>query len=274
MKNKCFDIKILYVISMCFIVLVVLLNFFSLGRYLNSDMYGDIWISKLMCEQKTFFPENWCFGNQVYILATPNIASLLYAISGNLYFSMSLASALMFLLTVIAFVYCFKACYSFNTTIIGLVVFFAMFICSGIPDNEFGQLFFTGTTFYSCYIITLLFTFGLYIRVLKGESVGNYCYTRDAVKAIITILLSGENGESYTVVNENSTMMIKDMAKLVAENFSAGKSKVVFDIPKDNMYGYAPDTKMCLSSEKLRKLGWEPEIDIIQMYARMIPYLY
>ncbi len=107
-----------------------------------------------------------------------------------------------------------------------------------------------------------------------GESVGNYCYTRDAVKAIITILLSGENGESYTVVNENSTMMIKDMAKLVAENFSAGKSKVVFDIPKDNMYGYAPDTKMCLSSEKLRKLGWEPEIDIIQMYARMIPYLY
>ena len=106
-----------------------------------------------------------------------------------------------------------------------------------------------------------------------GCSVGNYCYTRDAIKAIITILTDGQNGEAYTVVNEKSTMTIKEMAKLVADNFSGGKSEIVFDIPEGNKYGYAPDTKMRLSSQKLKELGWEPEVDIIEMYSRMIPYL-
>ena len=108
----------------------------------------------------------------------------------------------------------------------------------------------------------------------SGGSFGNYCYTRDAVKAIITILTDGQNGEAYTVVNEKSTMTIKEMAKLVAENFSGGKSKVVFDIPEGNKYGYAPETKMHLSSQKLKELGWEPEVDITEMYSRMIPYLF
>ena len=106
-----------------------------------------------------------------------------------------------------------------------------------------------------------------------GGSVGNYCYTRDAIKAIITILTDGQNGEAYTVVNERSTMTIKEMAKLVADNFSGGKSRVVFDIPEGNKYGYAPETKMHLSSQKLKELGWEPEVDITEMYSRMIPYL-
>ena len=106
-----------------------------------------------------------------------------------------------------------------------------------------------------------------------GASVGNYCYTRDAIKAIITILADGQNGEAYTVVNEKSTMTIKEMAKLVADNFSGGKSKVVFDIPEGNKYGYAPETKIHLSAQKLKELGWEPEVDITEMYSRMIPYL-
>jgi len=107
----------------------------------------------------------------------------------------------------------------------------------------------------------------------SGESVGNYCYTRDAIKGILTILLKGTKGETYTVVNESTTMMIREMAMLVVENFSEGKSKVVFDIQKENKYGYAPETKMRLSSEKLRKLGWKAEVGLVDMYRRMIPYI-
>ena len=60
------------------------------------------------------------------------------------------------------------------------------------------------------------------------------------------------------------------MASMVCEKISGGKSGVVFDIPKENVYGYAQDVKMRLSSEKLRSLGWKPEIGLEDAYRRLI----
>lgn len=107
----------------------------------------------------------------------------------------------------------------------------------------------------------------------KGDSIGNYCYTRDAIKAILLLLKHGEYGEAYTIVNELSTMSIADMANLVAKQFSDGKSEVIFDIPEGNKFGYAPVTKMRLSNEKIRSLGWTPEVGMVEAYQRMIPDL-
>lgn len=107
----------------------------------------------------------------------------------------------------------------------------------------------------------------------SGESIGNYCYTRDAIKALFLLLKTGKAGEAYTVVNEETTRSIRAMAEMVAERFSNGKSKVAFDIPEDNRFGYAPETKIRLSGKKLRALGWTPEICLEEMYRRMIPDL-
>ena len=105
----------------------------------------------------------------------------------------------------------------------------------------------------------------------KGESTGNYCYTADAVKAILTILLRGRNGETYTVANPETTMRIRDIAAMLADDLSEGKIKVVFDIPDDQLtYGYAPDVNMHLNSDKLRSLGWEPQYGLMDMYVRLI----
>lgn len=106
-----------------------------------------------------------------------------------------------------------------------------------------------------------------------GESMGNYVYTRDAVKAILRLLVSGKPGAAYTVVNESTTMTIREMAQLVATVVSSGRSKVEFDIPVNNQYGYAPSTGMRLSSDALRELGWKPEVDLPEMYSRMLPDL-
>ena len=106
-----------------------------------------------------------------------------------------------------------------------------------------------------------------------GRSVGNYCYTRDVIKAIFLLLTTGKKGDAYTVVNEETTRTIAEMAEIVAKEFSGGRSQVIFDIPQSNQYGYAPDTQLRLSSEKLRLLGWMPEVDLKEMYERMIPSL-
>lgn len=105
----------------------------------------------------------------------------------------------------------------------------------------------------------------------KGLSTGNYCYTRDAVTAILLLLLKGENGQAYTVSNEESHITIGNMAKLVAEKIAHGEIKVVFDIPEDALtYGYAPDVQMHLNSGKMQALGWKPQVGLEESYNRMI----
>lgn len=104
----------------------------------------------------------------------------------------------------------------------------------------------------------------------EGKSMGNYCYTADAVAGLLTILLHGENAQAYTVVNESTSMPIREVARLVSDTLTGGKSKVVFDIPESALtFGYAPDVTMRLSGAKLRALGWEPTVDLQEMFRRL-----
>lgn len=104
----------------------------------------------------------------------------------------------------------------------------------------------------------------------KGLSEGNYCYSRDMILGLYTILFKGKNGESYNVVNEETHTTIAGMAQMVANDVADGKIKVVFDIPEDNKYGYAADAHLKLSGKKLEDLGWKPEVGLQEMYKRMI----
>ena len=104
----------------------------------------------------------------------------------------------------------------------------------------------------------------------EGKSMGNYCYTADAVRGLLTILLRGGNGGAYTVVNERTSMPIREVAKLVSDTLTGGTTKIIFDIPESALtYGYAPDVTMKLSNAKLRALGWEPEVDLDEMFRRL-----
>lgn len=104
----------------------------------------------------------------------------------------------------------------------------------------------------------------------KGQSEGNYCYTADTIRALLIILLKGENASAYNISNESTHTTIAGMAKFVAEKLADNKIKVIFDIPEENTFGYAADTKMKLSSKKLQSLGWNPEYDLETAYNRMI----
>lgn len=107
-----------------------------------------------------------------------------------------------------------------------------------------------------------------------GQSEGNYVYTRDAVSGILTLLVKGRAGQAYNVANEESHITIRGMAEMVAHQLADGRIQVVVDLPKDaNTYGYAPDVKMHLSSQKLRALGWAPQVGLLESYQRMIRWM-
>lgn len=102
-----------------------------------------------------------------------------------------------------------------------------------------------------------------------GNSEGNYCYTRDAIEAILLLLYKGKRGESYNISNEENHITIKEMAEMLVEELGEGKIKVLIKVSDKNM-GYAPDVKLKLNAEKMRNLGWTPTVNLKSMYERLI----
>ena len=66
-------------------------------------------------------------------------------------------------------------------------------------------------------------------------------------------------------------MTIKEVAKLLINLYSK-KSKILFDIPKEQSE-FAPENKMALSNNKLKKIGWTPKYNIMQGYDRLLKYM-
>jgi len=101
----------------------------------------------------------------------------------------------------------------------------------------------------------------------QGLSSKPYCYTTDAVSAMLYILLKGQFGEAYNIANKDSYISIRDMAFMLRDNFNSNISVTI--CPKDNQ-GYAPQTKLRLSTDKIESLGWKPCYDLHQMFERLI----
>lgn len=105
----------------------------------------------------------------------------------------------------------------------------------------------------------------------KGETKRNYLYTADAVKSVLIALIKAEkNGDIYNVANEETYCTISEMANLVVDLDADKKISVKYEIQDINVNGYAPTLHMNLDCNKLKKIGWFPNVGLQQMYQRMI----
>ena len=105
----------------------------------------------------------------------------------------------------------------------------------------------------------------------EGKTVRTYCYTIDAVTALLTVLAKGQAGEAYNVTNMDTAISIYDMAKLVSGILPESNIAVERDIPEDlASFGYNPEMIVKLDSTKLQKLGWKATVGLREMYERLI----
>jgi nucleoside-diphosphate-sugar epimerase len=104
----------------------------------------------------------------------------------------------------------------------------------------------------------------------EGLTKRMYLYTADAVTAILSVLTKGENGQAYNAANMDTYCSIREMADMVAKEFGQGKSKVVLAIPDVPNASYNPVMSVYLDTEKLQALGWQAEVNLTEMYRRMI----
>jgi nucleoside-diphosphate-sugar epimerase len=101
-----------------------------------------------------------------------------------------------------------------------------------------------------------------------GESVGNFCETTDACRALMTLLSCGQDGECYNISNPENTMTIYKMAEMLSKEYGIF---VKTEIPENaDKLGYARKTGFTLSIDKIKKLGWEPKYSLFEMYKQLI----
>ncbi len=94
-----------------------------------------------------------------------------------------------------------------------------------------------------------------------GSQVRCFTFIEDIVKGIETVMKKGEKGEAYNIANTDQITM-KELAELII--MASGKNLM----PK--IVGFGPETRKkereimvrIPSNEKLKKLGWKPEVSI------------
>lgn len=161
--------QLLTLVVICCVVVCVGINGFihvkSFDKLCNSDVYADCQVAKRMWEEKTLFPDGWAFGNQIYVIATPVLAALLYGVVGDINHAMILATLIMTVLIFISLIWLLRG---FTSNLLeqalGCLLLLASIIIPSGPESITGLLFFNQASFYACYLITLQFVFGDYIR--------------------------------------------------------------------------------------------------------------
>lgn len=153
-----------------------------------SDMYADVMVAVQMWQHKSFLPENWVFGNQIYLCATPAIASILYGITGAPFLAMGMASCLMVLAQLLCLDYLCRAVFpGWWERLLCLVLYLGLPAMTGnvVRQDTSWQLLFTMCSYYGCYAATAFLCFGVWLRGGKHVPI---------LTAILACLLSFATG--------------------------------------------------------------------------------
>lgn len=162
----------LWILFLLYLLSIIIVNVTGKLWY-SMDMYADAYVARLMSEQKTLFPENWIFGNQYYVIATPVISALFYGVIKDSFLSMAFASTVMLVVTIILFTWCFRGGVSNTGTVIGLFCITGGIILGNNASeyvNGF-QCLYTMCSYYACYLIGILLQVGIYLRILSEKRV-------------------------------------------------------------------------------------------------------
>lgn len=100
-----------------------------------------------------------------------------------------------------------------------------------------------------------------------GTDVRPFCYITDAVAAFFLILFNGKSGEAYNMVNDRELLSIYELAeKLVVQAFPELNLKIV-----GSHLNYSTEFKKVeVKNDKLKGLGWTPQVDVIEGFRRTV----
>lgn len=111
--------------------------------------------------------------------------------------------------------------------------------------------------------------------VLKsdGTAIRSFMYITDAIIAMLTVLLKGQAGEAYNIVDETGECSVKELAEIMASNTTEKEVEVVFDYQqRQNIEVVSALSVVTGDSSKLRQLGFVPSVSLKDGTKRMMLY--
>ena len=90
----------------------------------------------------------------------------------------------------------------------------------------------------------------------EGNQLFSYTYITDAVRAMLHVLVHGEEGTAYNISCKSCDVRLKEFASLCAQY--NGKD-VIFELPSETeRKGFSVAQKAVLDNTRLRSIGWAP----------------
>ena len=89
----------------------------------------------------------------------------------------------------------------------------------------------------------------------KGNQRFSYCYSADAVNALLFLLFNGKSGEAYNVSSNESDISLKELAEYICSISGTG---IKYEIPSSSeKYGYSTAVRALLDTTRIKQIGWE-----------------
>ena len=105
----------------------------------------------------------------------------------------------------------------------------------------------------------------------KGEPVRNWLHSHDTAEAVITIIESGKRNEIFNVSGDFEQENWKTVKKII-ELYYNGTEVDWEDYVDLSHVRQGQDVRYALNDDKLRELGWEPEMNFNDEIARIVEY--
>jgi UDP-glucuronate decarboxylase len=103
-----------------------------------------------------------------------------------------------------------------------------------------------------------------------GRATRSFCYVRDAVRAMLLVLLSAADGEAFNVGNEEE-ITIGGLAELLASVAARPRLAVEYRVSEDRDYLADNPQRRCPDLSKLRtRTRWRPEVSLEEGLRRTL----
>lgn len=163
---------ILNALTLLYLCSIAWVNFHP-SLWYSMDMYTYAYEGRLMSESHSFFPPGWIFSNQYHIVSSPNLSALFYFLCHDAILAMACASTLNTLLIIATFFWCFHGAMGIWGLSSGLLCILGGIIFGNDAAEYVSglQVLHTMASFYSCYMIGILLSLGVWLRLNDGKRV-------------------------------------------------------------------------------------------------------
>lgn len=110
--------------------------------------------------------------------------------------------------------------------------------------------------------------------VLKsdGSTSRPFCYLADATIGMLTLLLRGQSGAAYNLVNDEAEIRIADLAEMICRLFPEKNLRVIKPAQESTSLQQVWNRGQAVNTSKIRALGWRPSTSVEEGFRRTIEY--